>query len=93
MVWFYVINDSISTHQAFCMSELKINSGAQNQTKSDGKQQTVNRLSETKTPAVQKVVKGDLALGFEQGYIKIYDLSHHFQNSRVDEVNIPFFTA
>lgn len=32
-------------------------------------------------------LKVDLAMGFEQGYIKIYDLSEHFQSAKHDEVN------
>lgn len=36
---------------------------------------------------IQQYIKGDLALGFEQGFIKVYDLSEHFQSTKVDEVN------
>ena len=38
-------------------------------------------------------LKGDVAMGFEQGYIKIYDFSHHFADSRLDEMKQSFIPS
>jgi len=38
------------------------------------KEATMNRLG-SNTNSVQNNMKGDLALGFEQGFLKLYDLS------------------
>lgn len=69
MLWFYLIEES---QQPFCLAEL----------------QPLLKLSEAKTKmlpeqvasiANSKYLKVDLALGFEKGYVKFYDLSEHFQ--------------
>lgn len=75
MLWFYLIEES---QQAFCMAEL----------------QPLLKLSEAKTKmpleqvaslANSKYLKVDLVLGFEKGYVKFYDLSHHFQKLEAPE--------
>jgi hypothetical protein len=33
-----------------------------------------------------QMIKGDVALGFEQGFIKIFDFSNHFKDKRLDEI-------
>jgi hypothetical protein len=38
-------------------------------------------------------LKGDVAMGFEQGYIKIFDFSHHFADSRLDEMKQSLFPS
>ena len=38
-------------------------------------------------------LKGDVAMGFEQGYVKIFDFSHHFADSRLDEMKQSLFPS
>lgn len=77
MLWFYLIEES---HQPFCMTELtplfKWN---------DSKTKLVP--DPVSTSISSKYLSSDLAIGFDQGFVKIYDISHHFQNTKVDEVN------
>lgn len=62
--------------QPYCLTELGLHS------RSTKKNQRTNDNF--------KAFKADLAVGFEKGLIKLYDLSEHFQSTRLDEVNQSF---
>jgi hypothetical protein len=75
MIWFYMIEES---QQPFCLTELK--PFLKFKQAAMMPESTAARISSS-------YIKADLAMGFEQGDIKVFDLSNHFQNSKLDEVN------
>ena len=50
-------------------------------------------LPPLKQQSNQKLTRGDVALGFEQGQIRIFDLSKHFSNIREGELKNSFFES
>jgi len=87
MLWFYVMQQNM---QALCMTELTYFNDWSASMKKQGKE--MERTPRNYIYDDQIIVKADLAVGFEHGIVKVFDLSHHFVNSKFDEVKQSFFT-
>lgn len=86
MLWFYVIQDHVVGDksiplQPFCAAELS------------QIQPLDISLEKVETDGNFGQLKGDVAMGFEQGFVKIFDFSHHFADSRLDEMKQSLFPS